>query len=346
MEILKPEQYPEYDAFVRGHKNGSFTQGINWADVKKQWKHEVVVSRDSSGAIKGGMLILIRRMPLFGYSMMYAPRGPVFDYEDMDTLNDLIAGAKAVSDKYKGYSLLCDPYILADDDKLIEAFQKAGFGFKPNQKFGHTIQARENYMLTDFDKLTKDTLLSHMGSKTAYKMRYGKKKGVQCLVGGSDKIEDFMAVYKSSAGRQSFNVRSAEYLKNFLDSLGDDARLYLCYYDGQPLAGGISVNYAGRLCHVYGGSSDVHRELRATYLLQWEMMNWALETGCRIYDMQGIVTDEKENPALYGVYEFKKSFNGEVVTFAGEFDYPFRPFGKWLVETALNVRSTLRHLKK
>ena len=38
--------------------------------------------------------------------MLYAPRGPVFDYEDMDTLNDLIAGAKAVSDKYKGYSLL------------------------------------------------------------------------------------------------------------------------------------------------------------------------------------------------------------------------------------------------
>ena len=71
-----------------------------------------------------------------------------------------------------------------------------------------------------------------------------------------------------------------------------------------------------------------------------EMFIGVLERYRARLTMQGI------NPALYGVYEFKQSFNGEVVTFAGEFDYPFRPFGKWLVETALNVRSTLRHLKK
>lgn len=346
MELLKPEQYPQYDAFVEGHQNGSFTQVSAWGNVKKEWTHEVVVSRNEDGAIKGGMLVLIRRMPVFGYSMMYAPRGPVCDYDDLETLADLLSGARELSKKYRGYSFLCDPYIPSNDSAKIERMQKLGFEFKANQKFGHTIQARENFMLLDFDKLNADTLLTHMGSKTAYKMRYGKKKGLECRICDPSKIDDFMAVYRASAGRQSFNVRSANYLKNFLEALGDRARMYIVYYEDKPLAGGICVNSAGRLCHVYGGSTEEHRELRATYLLQWEMMNWAVETNCRIYDMQGVVTNESENPALYGVYEFKKSFSGEVITFSGEFDYPFKRMGKRLVEAAITARSAVMHRKK
>ena len=51
MEILKPEQYGEYEAFVSSHPNGEFTQSINWQKVKNNWEFEAVVSRDSQGKI-------------------------------------------------------------------------------------------------------------------------------------------------------------------------------------------------------------------------------------------------------------------------------------------------------
>ena len=34
MEILKPEQYGEYEAFVSSHPNGEFTQSINWQKAR------------------------------------------------------------------------------------------------------------------------------------------------------------------------------------------------------------------------------------------------------------------------------------------------------------------------
>ena len=41
--------------------------------------------------------------------------------------------------------------------------------------------------------------------------------------------------------------------------------------------------------------------------------------------------NDETNPN-YGVYKFKKGFNGEVVTFAGEFYYVFKPFKKKLID--------------
>ena len=51
-----------------------------------------------------------------------------------------------------------------------------------------------------------------------------------------------------------------------------------------------------------------------TYLLQWEMMKWALSTGCHIYDMQGVATQPEDSEALYNVLGFKQNFTGEIVT--------------------------------
>ena len=53
MEILKKEQYPEYEAFCKSHPQGGFTQSTLWYGVKNNWGHEVVVSRNETGEIVG-----------------------------------------------------------------------------------------------------------------------------------------------------------------------------------------------------------------------------------------------------------------------------------------------------
>lgn len=56
------------------------------------------------------------------------------------------------------------------------------------------------------------------------------------------------------------------------------------------------------------------------YLLQWNMIQWALEKKCRIYDFRGVSGDLSEDNPLYGLYKFKKGFNGEFTEFVGEMD--------------------------
>ena len=50
------------------------------------------------------------------------------------------------------------------------------------------------------------------------------------------------------------------------------------------------------------------------------MIQWAIERGCRIYDFRGVSGDLSEDNPLYGLYKFKKGFNGEFTEFVGEMD--------------------------
>ena len=54
--------------------------------MKPDWLHEAVISRDSAGKIAGSMLVLIKRFPPPMKSFLYSPRGPVWDYRNMDVL--------------------------------------------------------------------------------------------------------------------------------------------------------------------------------------------------------------------------------------------------------------------
>ena len=56
------------------------------------------------------------------------------------------------------------------------------------------------------------------------------------------------------------------------------------------------------------------------FAMQWSMICDSIDLGCDVYDFRGVSGDlNPENP-LYGLYKFKKGFNGNFVEFIGEFD--------------------------
>jgi lipid II:glycine glycyltransferase (peptidoglycan interpeptide bridge formation enzyme) len=132
-----------------------------------------------------------------------------------------------------------------------------------------------------------------------------------------------------------------------LSSLGGHCRLYMAVYGGGAVAGAIATNYAGRACYVYGASDNAHRNAMPNYLVQWEMIKWALETGCKVYDFQGVsgkVTQEDHH--LYGLYRFKKGFNGRLDELCGEFDNTFRPISAKLADLTVDAAEKLRGLRR
>lgn len=72
----------------------------------------------------------------------------------------------------------------------------------------------------------------------------------------------------------------------------------------------------------YGASSNAHRNVYPNYALQWAMMQWGMECGCKVYDFGGISGDcqNPDNPH-YGLWRFKHGFGGYMKEFIGEFDY-------------------------
>ena len=346
MEILTPNQYGEYEEFVSHHPMGGFTQSAQWRLVKNNWGYEAVVSRGSDGAIRGAVGVLVQKIPFIGTSFLYSPRGPVCDLHDREVLADLKQGIDTLAKKHNAHAYKMDPEVLASDQEFLDIAREMGFTRFYGPDGFETIQARFNYRLY-LQGRSEEELFANLTQKTRYNVRVAMKKGVEIRVVGPEYLDDFMRIYQTTGQRDGFNTRPKVYFQRMLEALGDHVRLYMAFYQDQPIAGAVTTNYAGKTCYVYGASDNVYRNVMPNYLIQWEMIRWAVETGCTVYDFQGI-SGELDNEAnhMYGLYRFKRGFNGQVDELAGEFDYTYQPIKAKLVDHALNLHGALGRLKR
>ncbi|MBI6087611.1 peptidoglycan bridge formation glycyltransferase FemA/FemB family protein [Clostridium perfringens] len=86
------------------------------------------------------------------------------------------------------------------------------------------------------------------------------------------------------------------------------------------LSGSIYLYYGNKAWYLYGASENILRDTMPNFAMQWSMICDSIDLGCDVYDFRGVSGDlNPENP-LYGLYKFKKGFNGKFVEFIGEFD--------------------------
>ncbi len=346
MEILSTNQYGEYEKFVNTHPNGGITQSVKWHGVKNNWKPEVVVSRDDDGKIVGGMSVLVQKIPMIGTALLYAPRGPVCDWHNRKIMDDLKRGADELAKKHRAHIFKIDPDILDSDEAFASMIRSMGFSQVKGGEGFETIQARFNYRLY-LEGRTEDEIFANLTQKTRYNVRVAQKHGVQIRVVGEEYLDDFIRIMQTTGERDGFNVRPKSYFKRMLDCLGESCRLYMAFYEEQPVSGAITTNFAGKTCYIYGASDNANRNVMPNYLIQWEMIKWAIETNCTVYDFQGVSgnLEEKDNH-LYGLYRFKKGFNGTLDELCGEFDFIYRPLTSKLVEKAIDLNEWIRATKR
>lgn len=86
------------------------------------------------------------------------------------------------------------------------------------------------------------------------------------------------------------------------------------------LSGSIYLYYGNKAWYLYGASENILRDTMPNFAMQWSMICDSIDLDCDVYDFRGVSGDlNPENP-LYGLYKFKKGFNGNFVEFIGEFD--------------------------
>jgi len=342
LKITTKEDMEQYEKFIQSHPKGHFMQSKEWTEVKSNWKNEMIAVKDEQGNIKGAMSILIRKIPFFNNTLMYSPRGPVCDIHDFDTMQQLIAEAKEIAKEYKGYVLKIDPDVEKEDAEFAQMLNKLGFRIKGDSKNFEGIQPRFVFRLNVKGK-TEEQVMQEFHNKTRYNIRVAMKKGVEVRIGSREDLPDFHKVMVETGVRDEFVVRSIEYFEKMYDCLAPEhLRLYLAYYEGKLIAGTIAVLYGNKCWYVYGASSNEHRNVMPNYLLQWEMIKWAIESGCDIYDFRGVSGDLDENNPLYGLYRFKKGFNGKFTEFIGELDLVFNPLVYFAVEKGEKIFRELR----
>ncbi len=321
---------------------GHFLQSRQWASVKSNWTNEIVTVEDCDGNIKASMSLLIRKIPVLPFTIMYSPRGPVCDIHDLESLKALIEKVKILAKKHKSYVLKLDPDIEISDTEFAQIAKNLGFKIKNASKNFEGIQPRFVFRLDIKDK-TEDDILKSFHQKTRYNINLALRKEVTVKEGTRDDIKTFHEIMQETGLRDKFTVRSASYFEKMYDCMGEHLKLFLAYHEGKIVAGNIAVIFGNKCWYLYGASSTASRNIMPTYLLQWEMIKWAVESNCEIYDFRGVSGDLDESNPLYGLYRFKKGFNGDLVEFIGELDYVFNPLIYCLTENGEKMRKKLRH---
>ena len=342
--MIEKEQLEEYEAFVQGHPKGHFMQSVLWARQKPAWTWEAVASRDETGAIRGTLAVLVRKVPGLPLTLMYGGRGPVCDPHDEETLRELMDGARALAKKHRAYVLKLDPDIPSSDKEFLSIMEGLGFVCSPAGKNFEGIQPCYVFR-QQVAGLSQEELMAQFHSKWRYNIRLAQRKGVEVRIEGQEAVPAFAKLMLETGVRDGFVVRQESYFADMLRNLGEHARLYMAYHEGQPIAGTLAIAYGDKVWYLYGASSNEHRNLMPNYLLQWNMMCWALERGARIYDFRGVSGDLSEDNPLYGLYRFKKGFGGDFTEFVGELNYVFRPFWNFAVTKGERLYRHLRMLR-
>jgi lipid II:glycine glycyltransferase (peptidoglycan interpeptide bridge formation enzyme) len=332
----------KYKDFLQAHPKGHFLQSPEWAVLKSFWKNEIITIEDENGIIKGAMSILIRKVPLFNYTIMYSPRGPVCDLHDRETLKDLLLKARELARKYNSYILKLDTDAEKTDLEYESIVRELGFKIKNASKNFEGIQPRFVFRL-DIKEKTEEEILRNFTQKVRYNIKLSTKKGVSVRIGSREDIVNFHKIMVETGTRDQFMIRSADYFEKMYDCLGPDhLRLYLADYEGRVIAGTIAILYGNKCWYLYGASSNQYRNVMPNYLLQWEMIKWAIKNHCDIYDFRGVSGDLDESNPLYGLYKFKKGFGGELTEFIGDLDYVFKPFVYFILEKGEKIFRKVR----
>lgn len=85
------------------------------------------------------------------------------------------------------------------------------------------------------------------------------------------------------------------------------------------LSGSIYLYWGNKAWYLYGASDNILRDTMPNFTMQYEMIKDSIDNSLEIYDFRGVSGDLDENNPLYGLYKFKKMFNGDLIQFAGEY---------------------------
>lgn len=334
------------EQFVRQHPCGHFMQLPRWSEAKSFWDWRgILVYRD--GAIAAAMSVLIRPMPM-GFSLLYAPRGPVCERTDRALWEELMAAAERIAAAHRAVLLYLDPDEPDSDQDFRKLMKHLKFREQTDTGFGN-IQPQHVFRLDLSGKEEKE-IFGAFSSKTRYNIRLAQRKGV-CIreyssVIPESELHHFSELMQTTGARDHFQVRGAEYFRTLLHALGKDARLLMAYHGDLPIAGAIEVFCGEKSWYLYGASSNEHRNLMPNYLLQWTMILRALERRCRLYDFRGVPGAVSEDHPLYGLYRFKKGFSGAYTTFTGLFVHSFLPMSGFIVEIIMKLRRWYRSFRR
>src|SRR5262249_39651530 len=137
-----------------------------------------------------------------------------------------------------------------------------------------------------------------------------ERNELELLEGTDDALfEPFLEVYRQMLTRKRLaepgDIRTFRQIQAMLPS-HYKMKIIIARDKGSPCAGAICSAIGSRGVYLFGATADGGMKNKASYLVQWRIMQWLKDMRCAQYDLHGI--NPETNP---GVYAFKAGLAGK-----------------------------------
>lgn len=249
MKIVKLNS-SQFDKYAASHKYRNYYQTSMYANVIVNFGYHTQylgIVNDSNKLI--GATLIIYKEVFMGNKMAYAPRGILYNYEDLDEVKEMAAKLKKTLGK-QGFMLLrIDPYIpltIRDSDgsimnfnnkgtTIIDNLTKAGFTYKGKTLKFETEKPRWEALVV----LQRDIreIFAKLDKRTRNKIRRATNSG---LYVEKDKDRNVNSLY-NFVGKKEHKPLS--YYKEICDKFESSAEVYYAKLDTESFLINSRRNY-------------------------------------------------------------------------------------------------------
>lgn len=290
-----------WDRYVEAHPGATGYHLSAWRQVmERAFGHETrYLAVEADNRLDGVLPLVLFRGRLFGrfvVSMPFLNYGGVVA-DSSESARALLDAAVAITQELGGRHLE-----LRHTRRLFDALQ-------PRH---HKVAMRLAL------QPTADAQWNALDRKVRNQVRKADKSGLVVERGGDELLADFYDVF----ARNMRDLGTPVYARRFFDEVvrvfPARTRVLCVRHEGRPVAASIVFQHRGTMEVPWASALREANPLCANMRLYWEMLQLAIERGCRIFDFGRSTPDE-------GTYHFKKQWGAEPVPLVWEYWTPGTP---------------------
>lgn len=322
VDVIEEKHRDYWDDAIAGFSISHPLNAYGWGQVRRVdgWSPTYYLAR-RDGVVAGGMVLMTKRLPVCGFSIVYGQKGPVCELSDEETLRFLLKSASSFAKENNAIFMRIDPNILEDDLPHLEhVFAEGGFAHLEHRwSFWNSPRDVYRIDLSKYDD--SDQLFNSLDRDTRRCVRKSHKDGVIIRPAESiAELQAFYAIFKEFTVGKGFMCRSYSYQESLWEQFIErgKGRLFLAVFEGKIIGGLICLLFGGKCLAMHMGTPYQYQKLQTYYAYVWESIKWAKEQGCIWYSFRGVGTTPTQE-------KFKKKFGPTVVALAGYYDLPVMP---------------------
>lgn len=268
---------------------------------------------------------------------LYIPYGPCFESKKglEEALKSLISLAKSINAIF----IRVEPKTAQNCQILSDKAIFEGYRIKKTKN----INPADTWILD----ITKDKaeIIKNFSQGTRTRYNQFTKKGITVEISQNDKdIKHLIRLQKKLAKEKNISAFEEDYLKAELEQ--PFSTLYLVKYEGKVIAASLFFDYDNTRYYMQSAADLEYKKLPGTVALLSTAIFDAKEKGLKSFDFWGIAPENApKNHPWAGFTEFKKSFGGQAVHYAGTYDIVIKPQKYALYKIARKINKLIRKIK-